>query len=204
MIDVDRDPTSLQIDPSASHEHEKLSIEEIFSKYQTTLIRYAKGFGVSDPEATVMDVFEKALRQREKKGPDMILHPGWYFWVTHNTAINELRRLKNRREELVAWEPSGHANRPDPLSAEAFTHIEFEEIMRHVDRVLADKPKNWRSIIAKRALSGDAYKEISEDLGIPVGTVGKTLISTKAALRDDVELLDALGVSSTNHTHVSL
>lgn len=194
MNHVDTDPALAQSEHSDASQHEKLSVEETFQKYMTALIRYAKGFGVSDPEATVMDVFEKALQQREKK-PDTCLHPGWYFWVTHNTAINELRRSNRRREDLIDWQPSSHANRPDPLSEEAFTHIEFEEIMRHVDRVLADKPKNWRSIIAKRALNGDAYKEISDDLGIPVGTVGKTLISTKAALRNDGELLSALGVS---------
>lgn len=195
MTHVDVDPTLDQSTNSETRDHEILTVEETFQKYMTTLIHYAKGFGVSDPEATVMDVFEKALIQVEKRGADTVLHPGWYFWVTHNTAINELRRSTRRKEDLVDWELSDHSNRPDPISTAAFTSVEFEEIMRHIDRALADKPKHWRSIIAKRALHGDAYKEISDDLGIPVGTVGKTLISTKAALRNDGELLSALGVS---------
>jgi RNA polymerase sigma factor (sigma-70 family) len=194
MTYIDTAPALGNSNHSEQNGHEILTVEETFQQYFSVLVRYAKKFFVADPEATVMDVFERAVKEKERKGPDVKLHPGWYFWVTHNVALNEQRKLARREENLVDCGPGSYAaETPDYSSEDAFGNIEFEEIMQHVDRILADKPPHWIAIVGKRALHGDQYAEIGEDLGIAAGTVGSAYARAKAALRADETLRSAAG-----------
>lgn len=190
---METDQTLNHSDRSEQNGHEFLTVEETFQQYFPALVRYVKKFYVHDAEATVMDVFERAVKEKEKKGPDVKLHPGWYFWVAHNVAINEQRKRKHMQETPVEWGPGSYAaENPDYTSEGAFGIVEFEEIMQHIDQVFEDKP-HWVAIIAKRALHGDQYAEIGEDLGIPPGTVGSAYSRARAALRADAVLRSAAG-----------
>ena len=115
-------------------------------------------------EECVQDVFVTLWRRAADFDPTRAKLTTWLFVVARNRAI-ELGRQKNRRPELRDdLEPVGSA--PDPADLVAVT----DESQR-VAEAMAELPEDQLAVLRLSYFDGLSHSEISEVIGIPLGTV---------------------------------
>jgi RNA polymerase sigma-70 factor (ECF subfamily) len=147
-----------------------MTVEDVVAEYESALLRYATRL-VNDTSAAqdvVQDVFIKLCRGWRNGS-----HPGeqlrsWLFRVTHNAAVDYIRResrlrvLHERQAEHAAVEaPAGQ--RRTLLAKE--THALVLEHLRLLD------PRE-QQVVVLRLQEGMSYREIADVTGRSEGNVG--------------------------------
>jgi RNA polymerase sigma-70 factor (ECF subfamily) len=144
------------------------------------LRRYATGLTGRAAEADdlVQDCIERALRRqdglqaREKMG-------AWLRSILHNVFIDDLRRRRARgtsvdvrdlEDDLVlSAPPEDRAGMQDVLRATMALSVEHRQILLLV------------------GVEGLSYREVAEELGVPLGTVMSRLARARERLREKLE-----------------
>ena len=147
-----------------------------------SLARWLAG-NASDAEDIVQDA---CLRLLKSRADAPVAHPrAFMLAVVRNTALSWL--AKNRPRALVsvggAEEAETHPDAVEPLataSAEAalIAAAEREEI----EAAIAELPLALRETLVMREVNGLSYREISEALETPIGTVMSRLARARAQL----------------------
>ncbi len=127
-----------------------------------------RGMGVFNADAS--DVFQSVfvrLAERLQQIDDPERLPGWLATTTKR-EIYDLARSKHRRtdpSESIAEEASADPG-PD-------THVLAEETRQQVLAALARLPEEAQQLLRMVVMRDDlSYAEISEVLGIPIGSIG--------------------------------
>lgn len=106
---------------------------------------------------------------------------GWLLRTTRNAAIDALRKRKTRRRLLEvdteALTTTASQN-PSP-----HTDTESADVRYHLERALVFLDEPYRSIVILREVQDLQYHEISETLGLPMGTVKVYLHRARKRLR---------------------
>lgn len=87
----------------------------------------------------------------------------WLFTILHNLYISEVRRNGKWKE---ASDPEVALNSLSQPASQ--TH---SVMLRTVSKAMADLPNEQRTILYSVGIEGKSYKEVSKEMGIPVGTV---------------------------------
>lgn len=119
----------------------------------------------------VQDAFVTAVRKRRAYRGDGALE-AWVWRIVLNKARDARRR--QRLDEL------------DPATATNGHHADAD-----VRLLITRLPARQREAIFLRYYAGLDYAAIAEVLGVSTGTVGATLHSARAALREVMEVADA-------------
>ena len=100
----------------------------------------------------------------------------WVLRIAHNTAIDSLRR---RRDRAVA--PSELPEVEDP--ADPGMRAEGLDRLASVGKALAALDETSRSIVILREVEAMSYQEIAEALDVPVPTVKTRLLRARRVLQ---------------------
>ncbi len=138
-------------------------------------------------EDLVQDTFVKALRFRNKFAPGTNLR-AWLFRIMFNLFINNYRRARRGREIREGHEQADMLQRvlPDEHLAPTSRPEEyfFEKLFSDdVVQALDELPRDFKMVVLLADVNGFSYKQISDILGIPVGTVMSRLHRGRRALR---------------------
>lgn len=131
----------------------------------------------------VQDTLERAWSRRRQWQPGTDLR-AWLFTILHNTFISELRRFSVRGYDSQTWDDAGPGRSPPRPVESIGSHA---GVMRDIERALAALPIEQRAVVLLIGLEDLSYREASQVLGIPVGTVMSRLSRGRARLR---ELMD--------------
>ena len=126
----------------------------------------------------VQDCLERALRQSDQlRDPKRIA--GWLRSILHNLFMDELRRRRSRgiEEDIVALTDDF------ALSVPATDRAEFQEFAAAMDTLGTEH----RQILLLVGLEGLSYREIADELRIPIGTAMSRLARARARLRQALE-----------------
>ncbi|HYI95752.1 MAG TPA: sigma-70 family RNA polymerase sigma factor [Bryobacteraceae bacterium] len=154
-------------------------ITTLFDHFRSPLLRYVLSFGlsVSDGEEVIQDVFLSLFRHLQQGRSRENLR-GWIFRVAHNLA---LKQRCARSQEVLAepGEPvlTQHVA-PDPNPEEAMVAAQRRQRLLAVVQAL---PEQDRWCLQLRA-EGVRYREISEILGISLGSISISLVRSLARL----------------------
>jgi RNA polymerase sigma-70 factor (ECF subfamily) len=107
----------------------------------------------------------------------------WIFRISHNLFLNEAAR---RREKSI--ETPEAELRADPAS-----DLNRREIRSAVQKAIEALPEGERECLLLSEYNGFKYAEISEILGIPVGTVKSRMFSAVQRLRESLKGLEPKG-----------
>jgi RNA polymerase sigma factor (sigma-70 family) len=151
----------------------------IMKKELTALMPMIRRFAYSltgsphDADDLLQNTIERVL---SRGVPDDVDLTKWVFRVCRNIWIDEYRARKVR--QIAAESPE--------LSEEQYVDgdkIIYNQITLNEVNVAMDKlPEDQRSILALIAVQGMSYKEVSETLSIPMGTVMSRLARARIAL----------------------
>ena len=154
----------------------------LMDRYVHKLSRYGRKFLSNDDhiEDMVQEIFIKAYEHIQSFDSNQKFSP-WIYRIAHNTYANELRR-KSRIpvsffdfDVLVSY--AVDTNTPEHEQ-------ERQEMKKIVDQGLEQLPSRYREIVILYYIDDFGYKEISDILHIPIGTVGVRLRRAKESLKE--------------------
>ena len=132
-----------------------------------------------DAEDLVQETFLRAWRALDRFDPTRPLAP-WLMRIASNRALTEIATRKRRGneelDETLAWKGAG-----------ADENLERRELQQALGRAVGELPDDQRMILLLRTTEGLSYREISETLDIPIGTVMSRLARARETLRKKVK-----------------
>jgi RNA polymerase sigma-70 factor, ECF subfamily len=143
-----------------------VALQELYERYGKLVYSLAHRLtgDATLAEECVQDVFVTLWRRAGDFDPTRAKLTTWLFTVTRNRAI-DLGRQKARRPELRdELEPAGSAADPADLASDA------DEAQRLAE-AMAELPEEQLAVLRLAYFDGLSHAEISELIGIPLGTV---------------------------------
>ena len=152
--------------------HRMLGLQESLQYYAYSLT--TNNFDAND---LLQDTFYKALSNKEKFDPSTNMK-AWTYTIMKNTFINNYRKMKRSNTIIddsqdlyyINSNQKNHSINPD-------SHYNHGEIMKAI-RALDD---NQRKPF-ERHIEGYKYKEIAEEMNLPIGTVKSRIFLTRKKL----------------------
>lgn len=141
------------------------------------LRRFAHGLSRNgaDADDLTQATVERALRARGQWEPGTRLD-SWLYRIMRNLWI-DTARARSRMEKHEAPEEEADAIGVDPR-AEMEASIELKRAMAAMERL----PDEQREVVALILIEGFGYREVSEMLNLPIGTVSSRLVRGRTAL----------------------
>jgi len=150
-------------------------IQALVEQHYVPLYRYAFRLSgsASDAEDLTQDAFCQAqLKLSQLRDPDRA--KPWLFSILRNTYLHRLRDA--RRQPTVSLEFVGDL--PERL-AEPLPEIDAQQLQR----VLNELPEDFRTPLILFYFEDFSYRDIAEQMEVPLGTVMSRLARAKAHLR---------------------
>ena len=108
---------------------------------------------------------------------------GWLSRIATNAFLDDVRRRQRRRVESLPSDP----DRVIPPAMGADSASEAEVLPADIQAALARLPDEYRAAVVLCDVVGLSYQEISEALGVPVGTVRSRIHRGRALLREALQ-----------------
>lgn len=133
------------------------------------------------------DAFVRAFRARRTLGPGRPFYP-WYYQILRRLCFNFLRDRKLRHGKLATASPwlidnaahRARSQRPDRAA-------ERTALRLRLTAAIETLPEHEREVFVLREFEGLRYREISELVDIPIGTVMSRLYSARRRLMNRLE-----------------
>lgn len=140
------------------------------------LRRYAVALAgnVALADDLVQDSLERALRQSAQLR-DLKRLPGWLRRILHNLYIDEIRRGRGRGREQDVLELADHLE----LSVKAQDGGAARDFLKAMNALSVEH----RQILLLVGLEDLGYRQIADELAIPIGTVMSRLARARERLR---------------------
>jgi len=129
----------------------------------------------ADADDLTQATVERALRSREQWEPGTRLD-SWLYRIMRNLWIDTVRS-RGRREIHEAPEDEAQTVGSDPRDA-LDASLELQRAMAAMERL----PDEQREVVSLILIEGFGYREASEMLGLPIGTVSSRLVRGRTAL----------------------
>ena len=158
---------------------------ELVEKYQDRL--YNTMFRIVGNPDDTQDVVQEAFLQAYANLSRFRMSSQFYTWIYRIAYNIAVACLHQRRRQVSADDLA--ADFSESIADKSETPV--EETSRQEDAALLwnaieKLPTDYRAPLVLREMEGASYEEISELLGIPVGTVRSRLHRARIALRDAI------------------
>ena len=181
LSDVDLIGQASQGDPRA--------LEVLYDRYSRVVFSFALRI-VNDQqiaEELLQEVFFRAWQQggsfRASKGTFLT----WLLSITHNMAIDEVRKRKRRPQRSDSDDPdlvlAAVADSGPSVEDEVWSRAVRERIARAMDTL----PNAQREAIELAYFRGMTHREIADTLGEPLGTIKTRMRLGMQKLRDQLD-----------------
>jgi RNA polymerase sigma-70 factor (ECF subfamily) len=158
-----------------------MTLSQSFEDERTALLprlrRFAHGLcrSTADADDLTQMTIERALRARAQWQPGTRLD-SWLYKIMRNQWIDTVR-ARGRKEKVEAPADEADTLGHDPRDA-VEAAIDLKRVMAAMDRL----PGEQREVVALILIEGFGYREASELLDLPIGTVSSRLVRGRAAL----------------------
>jgi RNA polymerase sigma-70 factor, ECF subfamily len=162
------------------------SFEELVRRYQRPITSYVyRMLGNYDAALDVtQEIFIKVYNSMARYSSEYKFST-WLYKISHNAAIDYLRRHSVHAQSLEAENKDGsyqlqlECPRPNPEQERERT-----EWRSQIDAVVRLLPPAYRELILLRHSRDLSYDEIAEVTGLPLGTVKNRLFRAREMMRD--------------------
>lgn len=139
-------------------------------------------------EELLQEVFLRAWRRSSRFSDTRGSLISWLLSITHNMAIDELRKQQRRPRKAVSEEPDALLgslrDTAEPVEVQAI----LADRQRMVRTAMEDLPANQRQVLEMGYFGGLTQREIAEKLEIPLGTVKTRMRLGLKKLQDSVDI----------------
>ena len=160
----------------------------LVERYEEKLMRYVMRISASyreDAEDILQDVFLSAYRNLNEFDQDLKFS-SWIYRITHNKVISHYRK-KNARPKTTTYE--GDSELINILSSDEDIAKELEKRQKsdEVREILDTLDERYREVLVLKFLEDKDYKEISDILQKPMGTVATLINRAKKQFREKLQ-----------------
>jgi len=172
---------------SIAETRSRAAFSELFRHFAPKLQSYAtRQFG---NEQTAMDLVQETMTNVWHKAhlfkPDKGSPSTWIFTIARNIRFDLLRKNKKRKDDISAddlWPILSEQN--DNL--DDGYRLDNDVLMQEISQYYAQLPDAQRVVIEKIYIEGKSQQEVSDALGVPLGTIKSR---TRLALKKLKELI---------------
>lgn len=156
--------------------HRMLSINENLQYYA-----YSLTSNHDDASDLLQDTYVKALTNKDKFDPSTNMK-AWTYTIMKNTFINNFRKLKRYNTVMDDSQDQYYLNsNQKEHSIDSESQFNHGEIMKAI-RGLEDDHR----IPFERHIEGYKYKEIADEMNLPIGTVKSRIFLTRKKLSEQL------------------
>lgn len=157
----------------------------LMEKYESKLLRYImriSGIRHEDAEDILQEVFIKVYENLY--GFDLDLKfSSWIYRIAHNHVISEFRKKKNRMEIILSEEDDWHSFVSD---LNIVHEVDVKLSKEVINKVLNNLDVKYREVLFLKFLEERDYKEISDILKKPMGTVATLINRAKEKFKKEL------------------
>lgn len=153
----------------------------LVDRYEQKLLRYGRKFLARDDDRTdiVQDVFISAYQNIQGFDATLRFSP-WIYRIAHNAYVNALRKGGRIIDSIDFDTLVAHHVYEDPSETER----DIKDMRAMLDKGLDTLPLKYREILTLHYFEDMAYKDISDVLQVPMGTVSIRMKRAKEALQE--------------------
>ncbi len=170
---------------------DKRAFEKLFTEYKNMIYTIVNRivYNKNKVDDLVADIFVKVYQSIQRFDERSKLST-WMYRVAYNHCLDHIRKAK--RDPLESYEPLDSkfdlsSNSLDP--EKTVLKGEREQVLY---ALVDSMPERYRMVLNFYYFEGISYKDISEIMGIPIGTVKTYLFRAKAYLREKMKKMGVL------------
>lgn len=165
----------------------RAAFSELFRLFAPKLQSYAtRQFG---NEQTAMDLVQETMTNVWHKAhlfkPDRGSPSTWIFTIARNIRFDLLRKNKKRKDDISADELWPILSEQNDSLDDGYA-LDHDVLMQEISFYYAQLPDAQRVVIEKIYIEGKSQQEVSDALGVPLGTIKSR---TRLALKKLKELI---------------
>jgi len=165
--------------------------EHLVDRYEKKLTRYVRRLSGLSSEC-IEDVLQEAFIKIYVNLNDYdtkYSFSSWAYRITHNEAINYLRKNKKVTTVPLETDDEESANLIDILKSEINVEEEVfkKDIVEQIQKAISMLPDKYREVLILRYMEDMDYQEISDVLRMPMGTVATTINRAKEKFKQIAE-----------------
>ena len=151
---------------------------------RTPLKNFAYSLTLNSEEAQdlVQETYLKALKYRDKFADASNLK-AWLYTIMKNTFINTYRRSVKTRQIITQTEDLSLVK---PLNGSNSPSAESQINLKHINNVVESLDEEYK-IPFMRYFDGYKYKEIADELDLPIGTIKSRIFLARKKLMSDLK-----------------
>ncbi len=163
---------------------EKTAFGDLIRRYEKQVYSFAYNLtnNKDDAQDFAQEAFIKIYKNLHKYDKSKPFFP-WMYKVATNVCYSKLKQIKPKvsevsLEKVIEFSPliPDRATSPEEYS-------QTREIQRLVNQAIAELPEKYRVPLVLKYLEDMSYKEISENMEIPVSTIETRLYRGRALLQ---------------------
>ena len=172
---------------SIAETRSRAAFSELFQHFAPKLQSYAtRQFG---NEQTAMDLVQETMTNVWHKAhlfkPDKGSPSTWIFTIARNIRFDLLRKNKKRKDDISADELWPILSEQNDSLDDGYS-LDNDVLMQEISQYYAQLPDAQRVVIEKIYIEGKSQQEVSDALGVPLGTIKSR---TRLALKKLKELI---------------
>ena len=162
----------------------------LMKRYEVKLLNYIlkiSNISREDGEDILQEVFVKAYQNLN----DFDLNfkfSNWIYSIAHNATISAFRK-KKVRPQTVSWEDKDLNNiLESTLDVEntSLQKLTYKQILKIINRL----PLKYKDVLILKFMEGKDYREISDILHKPMGTIATLINRAKKSLKQELKKED--------------
>lgn len=163
----------------------------LIKRYEDKLTRYIRRISNFSPEKSedvLQEIFIKAYRSLNNFDKDLKFS-SWLYRIAHNTVISEYRKEKSRPEYFL-----GEKNDKilDSLKSDLdlAREVDLRYLKKSIYKILNSMDRKYEEALVLKFFEDKDYKEISDILKKPMGTVATLISRAKKQFKEKVKELE--------------
>jgi RNA polymerase sigma-70 factor (ECF subfamily) len=160
----------------------------LVNRYKDKLINFIYHY-LKDSESAEDVVQETMIKLYQKKHyyKEIAKFSTWLYTIAKNLANTELRKRKNRKTTLLSHFSNDDKTYEIPSDdLEIGQQVQTDVVNKIIKNAVNQLSQKFKTVIILRDIQEISYEEISEIIGIPIGTVKSRI--NRARLQLQVEL----------------
>ncbi len=162
----------------------------LMKRYEAKLLNYIlkiSNINKEDAEDILQEIFIKAYQNLN----DFDLNfkfSNWIYSIAHNATISAFRK-KKVRPQTVSWENKDLNNiLESTLDVEntSLQKLTYKQILKIINRL----PLKYKDVLILKFMEGKDYREISDILHKPMGTIATLINRAKKSLKQELKKED--------------
>lgn len=160
----------------------------LIRKYESPLARYVRRIaGLSDDDIAdvLQNVFIGAYRNLNDFDPSLKFS-SWIYRIAHNETISHHRR-RTARPQTISVEEGDDVFELLASEVDVPRDVDRKMVARHIRTILDAMDPKYRDVLVLQFLEDKDYREISDILQKPMGTIATLISRAKKQFRQRVE-----------------